>query len=62
MPRRKPNIVRRRPAETATPVAMAVAILAGRALKLDGASTGYVAIVVAFVPSGVTWLVATLRS
>jgi hypothetical protein len=59
---KKPNIVQRRPAETATPVAMAVAMLIGRAFDLDADAIGYVAIVVAFVPAGVSWLVDTIRS
>jgi hypothetical protein len=59
---RKPSIVQRRPAETATPVAMAVAMLIGRAFSLDADTIGYVAIVVAFVPAGVSWLVDTVRS
>jgi hypothetical protein len=58
----KKNIVQRRPAETATPVAMAVAMLIGRAFDLDADAIGYVAIVVAFVPAGVSWLVDTVRS
>ena len=50
------NIVRRRPAETATPVAMALAVLIARIFGVDDADTvGYIAIVVGFVPAAVTW-------
>lgn len=56
------NIVQRRPAEAATPVAMAVAMLIGRGFDLDADTIGYIAIVVAFVPAGVTWLVELFRS
>lgn len=58
----KPNIVERRPAETATPVAMAVAMLLARVTGVDDPNTiAYVAIVVGFVPAGITWLVTTVR-
>lgn len=55
------NLIRRRPAESATPVAMAAAMIAGRALGLDAEMTSYVAVVLAFVPTAVTWLVDTVR-
>jgi len=51
-----------RPAETATPVAMAIAMLVGRAFHLDADTVAYIAIVVAFVPAAVTWLVHTIRT
>lgn len=52
------NIIQRRPAETATPVAMAVALLVARLVGVDDAETvGYIAIVVAFVPTAVAYLV-----
>ena len=57
-----PQTVQRRPAETATPIAMAVAMLLGRALGVDDPDViGYIAIVVAFVPAAVTWLVGVIR-
>jgi len=51
-----------RPAETATPVVMAAAMLVGHALDLSAEDISYVAIVFAFVPAAVTWLVDTIRS
>jgi len=51
----------RRPAETATPVVMAAAMLVGHALGLDAEDISYVAIVFAFVPAAVSWLVDTWR-
>ena len=57
-----PNIVQRRPAETAAPVSMALAILISAALGVDNEMTiGYIAIVVSFVPAAVTWLIEALR-
>lgn len=51
-----------RPAETATPVAMVIALLICKALGVTDAYTvGYVAIIVAFVPTAVTWTVHTIR-
>ena len=51
----------RRPAETATPVVMAAAMLVGHALDLSAEDISYVAIVFAFVPAGVTWVVELVR-
>jgi hypothetical protein len=51
----------RRPAETATPIVMAVALLIGKALDADAETVGYIAIVVAFVPAAVTWIVELAR-
>lgn len=56
-------ILRSRPAETATPVAMAIALLIARAVGVDDAFTvGYIAIIVSFVPAAVTWIVNLIRS
>lgn len=56
------NIVRRRPAETATPIAMVVAMLIAKLAGVEDAYTvGYIAIVVAFVPTAITWLVTLVR-
>ena len=56
------NIVQRHPAEIASPVAMAVAVLIAKAVGVDDVDTiGLIAIVVAFVPAAVTWIVATIR-
>jgi hypothetical protein len=56
------QLPQRRPAETATPIAMAVSLLIAKAAGVDDPYTvGYIAIVVAFVPAAVTWLVATSR-
>lgn len=57
-----PRIIKERPAETATPPAMVVAILICKALGVEDVDTlGYVALGVAFVPAGVTWLVGLVR-
>jgi hypothetical protein len=54
------NIVKERPAEVATPPAMAVAFLICKLIGVDDVDTiGYVAILVAFVPAAVTWAVTT---
>lgn len=51
----------RRPAETGTAVAAAVAFLLGRLLGWDGATQGAVTVLVGALPSGVTWLVELRR-
>ena len=57
-----PSVVKERPAETATPITMAVALLIAKAVGIDDASTiAYIAIIVAFVPAAITWLVDTIR-
>ena len=57
------NLVSSRPAETATPVTMVVALLIAKAVGVEDPMTvGYIAIVVAFVPAAVTWLVDLIRS
>lgn len=57
-----PNIVKNRPAETATPVAMAVAMLIAKLIGVSDVDTvAYLAVVVAFVPAAVTWIVNTVR-
>ena len=55
------DVARRRPAETTAPVAMAVAMLIGSLVGLDTTQTMYLAIVVAFVPAAVTWVVELVR-
>jgi hypothetical protein len=55
------QIVSSRPAETATPVVMAAAMLVGHALDLSAEDISYVAIVFAFVPAAVTWIVTAVR-
>lgn len=58
MPQSPKKLAQNRPAETATPIAMAVAILIAKAVGVDDAYTvGYIALVVSFVPAGITWLV-----
>ena len=57
------NIVQRRPAESATPVAMAASVIIADIVGVDNASTmAAIAIVVAFVPAAITWLVTTVKS
>lgn len=57
------NVVKERPAETAAPVAMAVSMLIAKLLDVEDVDTiAYIAIVVAFVPAAVTWLVTLVRS
>ena len=57
------KLVQKRPAETATPVAMVVALLIAKLLGVEDADTvAYLAVVVAFVPAAVTWLVELVRS
>lgn len=60
---KKRSIVRRRPAETAAPVALAASYLAARLLGVADESdvVWSLAIVLAFVPTAVTWLVETIR-
>jgi hypothetical protein len=56
------DIVKNRPAETATPIAMAIAALVAKLLSVDDADTIlYIALVLSFVPAAVTWLVVTIR-
>ena len=57
------QLVQDRPAETATPVATAAALLICKALGVDDAYTvGYVALLVSFTPAAVTWLVNLRKS
>lgn len=52
------RVVKNRPAETATPVAMALAMLIAKISGFEDTDTVvYLAIVISFVPAGVTWLV-----
>jgi hypothetical protein len=61
--RRNPvDIAKARPAETAAPPAMAIAVLICKAIGVDDVDTiGWVAILVAFVPTVVTFLVDLLK-
>jgi hypothetical protein len=56
-----PKFIEKRPAESATPVAMAVAMLLGKAASLSTDTIAYLAIVVSFTPAAITWLVALKR-
>jgi len=59
----RPNILQRRPTETATPVISATAMLIARVLGVDDVDTiMYITIVLSFVPSAVTWVVEQLRT
>lgn len=56
------KIVQQRPTEVASPIAMAVAMLIAKALGVEDFSTvALIAIVVAFVPAAVTWIVNLAR-
>lgn len=56
------ELVKSRPAETASPIATAVAALFAKLLGVEDADTViYLALVLSFVPAAVTWLVVTLR-
>lgn len=56
------NLPRRRPAETATPVVMALAFLIAKLFGVEDVDTvGYIAIAVSFVPAAVTWCVELAR-
>jgi hypothetical protein len=56
------ELVKNRPAETAGPIATAVAALIAKLLDVEDADTIiYLALVLSFVPAAVTWLVVTLR-
>lgn len=60
--KRPAKLIKSRPAEVTTPPAMAVAMLIAKVLGVTDPDTFvYIAIVVAFVPAGVTWLVTTIR-
>lgn len=57
------NIIQRRPAEIAGPVAMAIAGLLCKLIGVEDPDTIlYLAVVVAFVPMAVTWIVNLVRS
>jgi hypothetical protein len=51
------NLIQRRPAETLSPVAMAIAVLIAWALDADSDIIVPLAIVFAFVPAAITWVV-----
>lgn len=62
MTAKKQSLPSRRPAETTSLVAGAVAFLVCRVAKIDDPTTlGAVTIVVGAIPAGVTWLVETVR-
>lgn len=56
------NILQRRPAETSTIVAAALAGLGAKAFDWDADTVSYVTVLIGFVPAAVTWLVMTLRN
>jgi hypothetical protein len=56
------SLPERRPAETASPVAMALAMLVAIAFGWNIEVVAPLAIVVAFVPAAVTWVVELRRS
>lgn len=52
------DIVKSRPAETATPIATVIAALIAKACGVEDTDTiFYIALAVSFVPAAVTWLV-----
>ena len=58
----KTQLVKDHPAETAGPLAMALAFLIGELLDLDAAVIGSLALVLSFVPALVTWIVNQRRA
>lgn len=57
-----PDVVKNRPAETAAPIATALAALVAKLLGVDDVDTVlYLAMALSFIPAAVTWLVVTLR-
>jgi hypothetical protein len=56
------NIVQRRPAETSSPVAMALAMLLASWLGADETVIVPLAIVIAFLPAAVTFVVELVRN
>lgn len=56
------RVVTQRPAEVGAPVALVVARLVSHVLGVEDAETVWdIAIVLAFVPAAITWLVSTVR-
>jgi hypothetical protein len=53
--------IKEHPAETAGPLAMAIAFLIGQLAGADAVTTGYIAIILSFVPAVVTWIVDLMR-
>lgn len=52
------EIVKSRPAETATPIATVIAALIAKAVGVEDTDTiFYIALAVSFVPAAVTWIV-----
>lgn len=54
--------IKEHPAETAGPLAMAIAFLIGQLAGADAVTTGYIAIILSFVPAIVTWIVDLIRA
>lgn len=60
--KRPVELFKNRPAESAMPLATVSAILIGRALGVEDTDTiAYIAIVLSFVPAGVTWITDMVR-
>jgi len=56
------DIVKNRPAETAMPLATVVAALISKLAGIEDTDTiFYIAIVISFVPAGVTWVVELVK-
>lgn len=51
----------RRPAETGTAIAAALAGLAAKVWDLDGDTVAYLTVLVGALPAGITWLVELRR-
>lgn len=57
------NIVQRHPTETAMPIATVIAALICKALGVEDTDTiFYIALIVAFVPAAITWIVNMIKS
>lgn len=55
--------IKNRPAETAAPIAMIIAALAAKLIGVEDEDTIiYLAVVISFVPAGVTWVVELVRN
>jgi hypothetical protein len=57
------EIVKKRPAETASPIATVIAALIAKVAGVEDADTVlYLAIALSFIPAAVTWTVELVRS
>ena len=57
------NPLQRHPAETAMPIATVIAALVCKAIGVEDTDTiFYIAIVLAFVPAAITWIVGMIKS